>query len=248
MDEIHGVTCRLLEEAIANMLPASQSTLYDGWQLRMTPGTSRNPNSVWPLYSGRASIESKIDFCERQYRDQGLSCSFRLSEGDDHEAIQDRLTHRGYTVHNPNRVLVTATFPTDAVDIVDVTLDEWLRTALELDSDLNEEAIRLKQGPLARISLPTWYGLIAHDGMPCSYGRAIQQDNLFQLAELWTSPRVRGKGHGTRLIQGLMRIGNQAGARTAFLPVSESNEGAWRLYDRLGFKSVYGYRYLIPPK
>lgn len=71
---------RLLEETTANMLPPQKSMLYDGWLLRFSPGKSRNPNSVWPIYDGRESLESKIRFCEQQYQTRGLTCSFRLSE------------------------------------------------------------------------------------------------------------------------------------------------------------------------
>ena len=52
---------------MADMLPPSDSMLYDGWLLRFNTGTSRNPNSVWPLYAGHDPIEVKIAFCEKQY-------------------------------------------------------------------------------------------------------------------------------------------------------------------------------------
>lgn len=237
---------RRLEEAMANMLPPKDSMLVDGWLLRFTPGTSRNPSSVWPLYGGAEGVDERITFCEKQYAARGLECSFRLTECAEQTAIEDALVRRGYRIHNPNRVLTNADFETteDTVDLVD--LDGWLDTLRAIDPDMGDEVIGVRRGPLSRITLPSWYGLVSCEGRPCTYGRAVQQGDLYQLAELWTSPELRGRGLGTRLIRGLLAIGRRSGAETAFLPVSVANDGARRLYERLGFRDVYGFRYLIP--
>ena len=228
------------------MLPAAETVHQDGWLLRFTAGVSRNPNSVWPLSGGIDTLDSKIDSCERQYADRGLTCSFRLTNDDGQTDVEKALLGRGYVIHNPNTVL-TNEIPESSGDPIDlVTLDGWLDTILAVDTDHSRDAIELKRGPLARIELPTWYGLVTQVGQPLSYGRAVMQYELYQLAELWTHPEHRNQGLGTHLIRGLLEIGKQMGAKTAFLPVSDSNAGARRLYERLGFSEVYKYRYLIP--
>ena len=221
--------------------------LHDGWLLRFTPGKSRNPNSVWPLYDVGGQLERNIAFCEREYESRALSCSFRLRQGDDHREIRTALEARGYVPHNPNPVLTLDSLPASDTVIRDVTLDEWLDTIQRIDPEMDLLTAETKRGPLSRVSLPTWYGLVELEGEPVSYGRAVRQDNLIQLAELWTTPERRNQGLGTRLINGLIRFGKETGARTAFLPVAESNPGARRLYERIGFKQVYGYTYMIQP-
>jgi GNAT superfamily N-acetyltransferase len=245
-DNVSDAHITMLEEAMANMLPPQDSMLCDGWLLRFTPGKSLNPNSVWSLYPGDESTERKIEFCERQYADRGLVCSFRLTEGANQESIEDILMHRGYRVHNPNQVLTNPSLGNYQEEVEEIDLEGWLETIGSIDPDMPSKTIEIKRGPLSRITLPAWYGLVSQDGQPCTYGRAVQQDDLFQLAELWTSPTLRSRGLGTRLIHGLLKLGIGAGATTAFMPVSLTNHGARRLYDRLGFKVVYDFRYLIP--
>lgn len=236
---------RLFEEAAANMLPPHQSILYDGWLLRFNPGKSRNPNSVWPLYKSHELLESKIEFCEQQYQARGLTCSFRLAEQDKHIAIQNLLINRGYRALNTNIVMFSKSIGSTETYGTDVDLDTWLNTILHLDPDLDTTSVEWKRSPLSRISLPSWYTLIYRDGKACAYGRSVLQGNLYQIAELWTAPALRGQGIGTQLIYGLLASGKQAGAKTAFLTVSESNTNARRLYERLGFINGFRFRYLI---
>ena len=240
-----GTDIRLLEEAAANMLPPHQSILYDGWLLRFSPGKSRNPNSVWPLYDSHKSLESKIEFCEQQYRTRGLKCSFRLSELNDHVAIQDLLTDRGYRALDPNIVMCATDTKTTETDGTNVDLDTWLDTILEIDPDLDATSIEWKRGPLSRISLPSYYTLVYRDGKACAYGRSVQQNHLYQIAELWTTSELRSQGIGTQLISDLIKRGIQTGAKTTFLTVAESNTGARRLYERLGFTDGFRFRYLV---
>ncbi|MBP5358904.1 MAG: hypothetical protein J6Y69_06950 [Treponema sp.] len=46
------------------------------------------------------------------------------------------------------------------------------------------------------------------------------------------------------LCKALMSKGKSHGAKTAWLQVVQTNEGAYKLYDGLGFKKVYAYKYL----
>lgn len=235
-----------LEETMANHLPSEDSMLLDGWLLRFNSGTSRNPNSVWPLYPSADPVEGKVVICEKQYADRGLTCHFRLRDSEACGEIEEVLAHRGYVVGNPNHLLTMETFPVAEPEIAETDLEGWLSAINAVDPDQHDDVIAMKHGPLARITLPTWYGIVEEDGATISYGRAVQQDDLYQLAELWTTPELRNQGHGTRLIQGLLALGKRVGARVPFLPVAESNPGAKRLYERLGFSRVYGFKYMSP--
>ena len=58
-------------------------------------------------------------------------------------------------------------------------------------------------------------------------------------------PDLRGKGFGRRLTKALMAAGRSAGARHAYLQVSEDNTIARRLYESLGFVTAYTYTHRV---
>ncbi|TNC52818.1 GNAT family N-acetyltransferase [Rubellimicrobium rubrum] len=51
-------------------------------------------------------------------------------------------------------------------------------------------------------------------------------------------PESRGHGHGTALLGVAERLARSAGKRGVSMIVSDANPGAWRLYERCGFKAV----------
>jgi [ribosomal protein S18]-alanine N-acetyltransferase len=72
----------------------------------------------------------------------------------------------------------------------------------------------------------------------CSFWRVLDELHINNLA---VTPGRRGSGAGTALLLEVLREGARMGARRATLEVRRSNEGARRLYERLGF-SVAGVR------
>ncbi len=63
-------------------------------------------------------------------------------------------------------------------------------------------------------------------------GRAGQRGYLQRLA---VAPSVQGQGIGTALIQDSIHWLQRRGVRTAYVNTQERNEGAFQLYQRLGF-------------
>jgi len=237
---------RLLEEACANVWPAFEQMLYDGWLLRFTRGYSRNNNSVWPLFPGALPLERKITFCERQYAARGLSCGFRLSELAGHEGIEELLAERGYVQNNPNLVMNRASLDVPEANITELPLDEWLETIYRVHPVDDVGMIDWERQVLKRSALPSRFAIIMRNGHACAYGRSARQGSILNVEDLWTLLAYRNQGVGTQLIQGLLRRGQEEGAETAYLTVNESNIDARRLYERLGFVNNYRYRYMVP--
>ena len=237
---------RLWEETNANVWPSFEHMLYDGWLLRFTRGYSRNNNCVWPLYEGDMPLDLKITFCEGQYAARGLNCGFRLSELPGHGAIEERLTECGYVIDNPNLVMIRASMDTPGANITELGLDEWLETIYRLNPVDDPEMSNWERQVLKRIALPSRFAVVVRNGKACAYGRSARQGNILIIEDLWTLPELRSQGLGTQLIQGLLGLGLKDGTTTAYLTVNESNAGARRLYERLGFVDRYLYRYLIP--
>lgn len=232
-----------LERASAEMLPAEETIVYDGWLLRFTPGTSRNANSVWPIAAGSLPLEEKLAYCEEAYARRRLSCSFRVADFEDLGLI-GRLHAAGYREHNPNSVLTLHLSATSPEPLDEMTLHTWLDACAEAGAMSSSEAA-YKRDRLSALILPTVYASIAHDDQPTVFARSVQDEGFLQIAEVWTAPEHRGKGLGTRLLRSLLDRGSKAGATTAFILVAYSNPGARRLYERLGFRDAYRFRYMI---
>lgn len=69
----------------------------------------------------------------------------------------------------------------------------------------------------------------------CAFWLVVDEIHLNNVAIL---PRFRGRGIGTALLQHVLAEARRLGAKRATLEVRASNEGALRLYERLGFSAA----------
>jgi ribosomal-protein-alanine N-acetyltransferase len=67
----------------------------------------------------------------------------------------------------------------------------------------------------------------------CSFWLVFDEIHINNVA---LRPALRGQGLGTSLMRHVLREARRLGARRATLEVRASNEGARRLYERLGFR------------
>lgn len=65
-----------------------------------------------------------------------------------------------------------------------------------------------------------------------------KSEHTWLLDLLYVRPSARGRGVGTELLRAAAAHAQEQGAERLALEVLESNDGARRLYDRLGFKTV----------
>jgi ribosomal protein S18 acetylase RimI-like enzyme len=232
-----------IEETYANVIPALETFLYDGWLVRVSNGNGNNNNSVWPLYDGTLPIGTKIDFFESVYLRRGYSCRFRIPSFQDHDELQRILQDRGYAVDNPNLVMVRTDVDSPEGRVSRVSREEWLRAVMRTNPD--EGGDPSWEVTLRNIPVPHCFAVLERGGQVLSYGRATVQGVLLNLEDLWTTPSERSQGHGTQLIHGLLAFGHTLGAGAAFLGVNEGNTRAQALYARLGFERAYDYHYLV---
>lgn len=238
-------TIRFWEEINANIWPSFESFLYDGWLLRITPGYSRNSNSVWPLYDGEIGIETKVGFCAEFYSSRGMTCGFRLADIPENGMVEKKLIELGYASANPNLVMVNALIAESSNPTIEMGLDEWLEIIYEIhpgDPQIKEWERKLFQ----KITLPSRYVIIEQNEKVAGYGRTVKQGQILNIEKIWVHPEVRNQGLGTQLIQGMIDRGVHDGGKTAYVTVNRANTGARRLYARLGFEAKYEYRYFVP--
>lgn len=83
------------------------------------------------------------------------------------------------------------------------------------------------------------WSLVAGDGALAAFGQCYLRVGRCHFGRVGVSPRLRGGGHGTRLLREMARRGTaEFGARELSLFVRRDNEAAHRLYLRLGFREV----------
>jgi ribosomal protein S18 acetylase RimI-like enzyme len=77
------------------------------------------------------------------------------------------------------------------------------------------------------------------------FAQAYYQEDMY-IDILAVSPDMRGKGVGTRLLEAVFQIAREKKFKSVSLEVVDTNPGARRLYERLGFvaRRTYPYPYL----
>jgi GNAT superfamily N-acetyltransferase len=98
--------------------------------------------------------------------------------------------------------------------------------------------------PLHRFDTWTgeWTYLVAWDSdVPVGHAHVAWTDTELRLPELqdvYVRPERRGQGIGTELTRAAERLVAERGHRRCSISVSDRNDGARRLYERLGYERV----------
>jgi ribosomal protein S18 acetylase RimI-like enzyme len=196
----------------------------------------------------RLAIEDKVATCERLYAERGLPTIFRLTPFAP-AALDGFLARRGYRVGDEVEVRVRTFAPTvpppqrHATGVVrEHGLEPWLKIFEELSvaPRSNRAAHRaiLKMVPGVRRLL-----VLRVDDTPVACGVSVLTDGLLGLFDLVTARAYRHQGYGSEMLRRALRWGEKAGAAEAYLQVLLQNEGARRIYERAGFRTIYLYHY-----
>jgi ribosomal protein S18 acetylase RimI-like enzyme len=97
-----------------------------------------------------------------------------------------------------------------------------------------------------RSVLGFWPGLYAFLLFHLFYGKENPNEIYIDVAAV--KPEWRGHGIGAQLLGKIADYGRELGMRAISLDVVNTNHGAYRLYERMGFLPVKKIRYPIPEK
>lgn len=240
---------RRIEEAPLNSWPALQQVLLDGWILRFSEGHTRRANSVNPLYGSAMDVSEKVTICEDLYSDKGLNPVFRLTAFCLPPNLDEILAARGYERAAPTSVMYLDidkcnTYVAASEQLRNDDLDAWLGTFCRLRGSRLEEHQAHKE-ILQSIPTERILASIVDSGQVVACGLGVLDNHTLGLFDLVTDPRQGNKGHGTKLVLGLLGWAQANGARRAYLQVMKTNGAARHLYAKLGFQALYGYWYRI---
>jgi ribosomal protein S18 acetylase RimI-like enzyme len=93
------------------------------------------------------------------------------------------------------------------------------------------------------IEYPCQYLLLLSGDAPVACGLSVRQADHVWLFDIAAEAAQRRKGHGLRLMNHVLHISADAGAREAYLQVTLDNLPAVALYGKLGFVEHHQYWY-----
>jgi N-acetylglutamate synthase len=239
---------RRVEELTLNSSAPPGQLLYDGWILRLVRGRTKRARSVNAVYPSAVSLEEKIDYCERLYREAALPALFRLTPFSQPPDLDAELDRRGYVRFEATAVECT---PIDRgllgePEAQPMELSSWV----EAVGQLRQSPIAHRSAHLAQLqAMPLTMRAVAvkSQGRVLATGLTILEDGCAGLFDIVTADEVRRQGHGQRIVASLLRVALDLGARHAYLQVKEDNIAARRLYAQFGFKERYLYWYRARP-
>lgn len=238
---------RRVEEASLNAWPALTQMLLDGWLVRMTRGFTKRANSVTPLYPSLEDDAAKIAQCERIYAEANLRTVFRLPSLTRSDALDRLLEDRDYQVVEPTRVLTLPLAGASGIRDPRVrTLEraDWLGLYARLTAQPGD-ANRLHALIVSAIPAPCLFLAAYQNETPAACGLAVLDDDLAGLFDIVTAPDRRRRGLAEAIVGDALARAAERHVGHAYLQVVEDNEPARRLYDRLGFRTLYSYRYRV---
>jgi ribosomal protein S18 acetylase RimI-like enzyme len=234
-----------LERAAMRAWPALETVEDAGWIVRAARGYTRRANCATALGAPGGELAARIGWAEAQLAGRGLPAIFRVPSVGGPDGLDAALAAAGYrradeavvmTLELAGPALAPAPGGIDAVAL-DAWLDLYDRFGGKAGAQREVHRALLEAIPGERL-----LAAVRADGTPVGCGLAVRDGALLGLFDLGVDPALRGRGHGARLLDGLLRWGTERGARGAYLQVLATNP-AIRLYERCGFREAYRYWY-----
>lgn len=239
---------RRIERVGSRAWPAREEIRLGGWLVRFAGGHTGRANSVNP-HGPSDDLARDVARCEQLFRARELRPVFRATPLVEPPELVPLLRGRGYVLRSPTRVLTRDLAVRPAAESGGIACDDTLGDAW-LDRLVRWYDVPAARVPALRAILEgivpdRAFATVFADDEPVGGGLAVADEGLVGLFDLVTARERRGRGHGTRLVEGLLAWGAARGASRAYLQVEEDNHGARRLYARLGFGEAYSYAYWV---
>lgn len=246
---MNGFDGARIEEAGLNALQTPRQLFYDGWLLRLSPGSARRARSVNAHFGSSLPIDAKIDHCESVYAQQGLPTLFRMTPYCRPEALDGALEARGYaafseTLVQAMRLDELPELPAHdrgaALEAIDT--EAFVEAVGELRGSMPaERAAHLER--LLHLPLAKRHASVRVDDRIVCVAQAAVDAGLVGLFDVITAEGERGKGYASLACADLLGWGRRQGAQAGYLQVDAANAPALAAYRKFGFATVYTYFY-----
>ncbi|HUP09660.1 MAG TPA: GNAT family N-acetyltransferase [Caldimonas sp.] len=238
-----------IEDAGLNASAPPQQRWVDGWLVRFSPGKAKRARCVNAVAEGRLPVDTKLEMCRSIYASAGLPLVVRVTPFSVPGDLDARLAAAGFVRFDDTCVMVRATLDdlprasAGELRIEQVPLRTFAETVGRFrGSTLAEReahAHRLAESPVPFVP----YVLTDPERGALACGQAAVEGRLVGIYDVYTAAPERGRGLASVLCTRLLGQARERGATTAYLQVEAENEGARRVYRRLGFEDAYTYHY-----
>ena len=130
---------------------------------------------------------------------------------------------------------------TTAREYIDVVQQDRPEGGPPYSADSADASVELIAGRVTRNPIPTYF-LGRLDGRAVATSRLSLAGGAAGVYSVVTAPEARGRGIGRAMTLEVLRIGREAGYRIATL---QSSPMGHRIYQRLGFRDVFGYEIFV---
>lgn len=233
-----------LEDVSARAWPALHTARLGGWRLNASTGHTGRANTCWALEAPDRPVDEAFEAAEAWYAGHGLPPKFKTVDGAtapvDMPAL---LAARGYAPHTETCVMVGPIGgANDGVTLLTTPDDRFRAVMLEaLYRDTADARERIET--LGRIPQPMYFARIDVDGQAAAIGACAVDSGWGGISVMRTSPKHRRRGLAGRIVAALLGAAEAAGATRSYLQVEAANVTAIGLYEKLGFREAYRYRY-----
>ena len=229
-----------LEQTAARAWPPMTLGALGGWRLHASSGFSGRANSCWPIGAPDRPLEA-------WYAALGLPALFKPVDGRASRPLSRALAARGY---RPRTETLMMTGPLDAPDDGGASVSDQLDAGFcalftSVQDDPADAAERIET--LRRIAPPRAFASAAIEGRTAAIGAVAVEGDWAGVFAMRTASEHRRRGLARSVVGALFAAARRAGAKRAWLQVEADNAGAIRLYDGLGFREAYRYRYWDRP-
>jgi len=233
-----------LEFGAARAWPAAEQVPFGGWVLRTSPATPRRVNSVFTHAAPPSGqLDAHIDAVEAFYRERDRPPRFQVTRASLPMGLVERLAERGYGIEAPVDIQLAAPDDISAVALADTDVELPERPTGDWRDVYVSGFGRDVSDVLDLIKVPTVFPVLRRGGQALAVGIGVLVAGWVCVFGMQTRESHRGQGLGTAVMAAMVGWGVAEGAHGFYLQVEDDNPGAKRLYERMGFRTRYGYHY-----
>ena len=244
-----------IEDAGLNASAPPQQRWLDGWLLRFSPGKAKRARCINAVAPGCLPLDEKLRLAGVVFREAGLPLVVRITRFTQPTDLDAQLAARGFTTMDDTRVMVCPHLQAG----VPGPLPEGTHWAPLDAATYAEEVGLLRDSPpdqrlahaerLAHSPVPYRGYAIRRDGddQVLACGQFAREAELVGLYDVFTREDARGRGLARLLCERLLSESMAEGGVVGYLQVEHGNDGARRIYERLGFAEAYRYHYRLAP-
>ena len=240
-----------LQERTARAVPAEHTERAGGWWLRHAPGCSWWVASVLPHGDASpAELTERIEAAEAYCAARGVPTLVQMTPGAFPEPLDELLEARGYerqasvSLQTAPTADVLALAPRGGalqVRLEERLTREWFEVLHSVVGGDAEAQWKLLQ----RVEERAAYASVLLGDERVGVGRAVVETGWAGIFSMATLPAARGKGAAGTVIGALADWASANAAEQMYLQVEHQNEGAARIYERVGFRELRPFYFRV---